>query len=57
MQKAVPMLRSLSFTVVLNSAYALCASLAEPSLLAICLAAAWQAKSLIASAAKHSLGS
>jgi hypothetical protein len=55
MQKAVLILRSLWFIVILNSAYALCASLAEPSLLSICLTAAWQAKSLIISAAKRSL--
>ena len=57
MQKAVLMLRSLWFIVILNSVCTLCACLAEPSLLGICLAAAWQAKSLIASAAKRSLGS
>jgi hypothetical protein len=55
MQKEVLVLRSLWLIVILNIAYVLCICLAEPGLLGICLAVAWQAKSLIVSAAKRSL--
>jgi hypothetical protein len=55
MQKAILMSRDTWFMDILNCAYALCTCLAQPSLLAICLAAVWEAKSLITSATKHSL--
>jgi len=59
MQKAILMLRDTWFitwfTAILNCAYALCTCLAQPSLLAICLAAVWQARPLITSATKRSL--
>src|ERR1700680_2847593 len=55
MQKEVLMLRDSLSMAILTRAYALCTCLAQPSLLGICLAAAWQAKALITSATKRSL--
>ena len=55
MQKGFLMLTSSRFIAILNYAYALCTCLAQPSLLGICLATAWQVKPLITSAAKRSL--
>jgi hypothetical protein len=55
MQKAILMLRDTWFMAISNCAYALCTCLAQPSPLAICLAAVWQAKPLITSATKRSL--
>jgi hypothetical protein len=54
-QKGFLMLRSSRFIAILNYAYALCTCLAQPSLLGICLATAWQVKPLITSAAKRCL--
>jgi hypothetical protein len=54
-QKGLLMLRASWFIAILNYAYALCTCLAQPSLLGICLATAWQVKPLITSAAKRSL--
>jgi len=55
MLKGVLMLRDSWFIAILNCTYALCTCLAQPSLLGICLAAAWQAKPLVTSAIKRSL--
>jgi hypothetical protein len=44
-----------SDVAMLNYAYALCTCLAQPSLLGICLATAWQVKPLITSATKRRL--
>jgi hypothetical protein len=55
MQKGILMLRDTWFMAILNCACALCTCVAQPSLLAICLAAVWQAKPLITSATKRSL--
>jgi hypothetical protein len=55
MQKAILMLRDTWFMAILNGAYALCTCFAQPSLLAISLAAVWQAKPLITWATKRSL--
>jgi hypothetical protein len=55
MQKEVLMLRDSLFMAILTCAYALGTCLAQPGLLGICLAAAWQAKPLITSATKRSL--
>jgi hypothetical protein len=55
MQKAILMLRDTWFMAILNCACALCTCVAQPSVLAICLAAVWQAKPLITSATKRSL--
>ena len=46
MQKEVLMLRDSLFMAILTRAYALGTCLAQPGLLGICLAAAWQAKPL-----------
>ena len=54
-QKGVLRLRASWFIAILNCAYALCICLAQPNLLGICLAAAWQAKPLITSATERSL--
>jgi hypothetical protein len=48
------MLRDSWFVAFWNCAYALGTCLAQPSLLGICLAAAWQAKPLITLATKRS---
>jgi hypothetical protein len=49
------MLRASWFIAILNYAYVLCTCLAQPSLLGICLATAWQVKPLITSATKRTL--
>jgi len=54
-QKGLLMLRASWFIAILNYAYALCTCLTQPSLLGICLAAAWQVKPLITSATKRTL--
>jgi hypothetical protein len=55
MQKAILMLRDMRFMAILNCACALCTWVAQPSVLALCLAAVWQAKPLITSTSKRSL--
>jgi hypothetical protein len=55
MQKEVLMLRDSLFMAILALSHALCTGLAQPSLLGICLAAAWQAKPLVTSVAKRGL--
>jgi hypothetical protein len=55
MQKDVLMSRDSLFMAILTCANALGTCLAQPGLLGICLAAAWQAKPLITSATKRSL--
>jgi hypothetical protein len=54
-QKGFLMLRASWFIAILNYAYVLCTCLAQPSLLGICLATAWQVKPLIISATKRRL--
>jgi hypothetical protein len=54
-QKGLLTLRASWFIAILHYAYALCARLAQPSLLGICLATAWQVRPLITSATKRSL--
>ena len=54
-QEGLLILRASLFIAILNYAYALCTCLAQPSLLGICLAAAWQVKPLITWATKRSL--
>ena len=54
-EKGLLMLRGSWFIAILNGAYGLCTSLAQPSLLGICFAAAWQAIALITTATKRSL--
>ena len=49
MQKAILRLRDTWFMAILNCACALCTCVAQPSVLAICLAAVWQARPLITS--------
>ena len=51
-QKGLLMLRAPWFIAISNCAYALCTRLAQPSLLGICLATAWQVRPLITSAFK-----
>src|ERR1700722_5474348 len=54
-QKGLLMLRASWFIAILNYAYVLCTCLAQPSVLGICLAAAWQVTPLITWATKRSL--
>jgi hypothetical protein len=55
MQNEVLMLRDSLFMAISTCAYALGTCLAQPGLLGICIAAAWQAKPLATSATKRSL--